>query len=182
MPLLVLLLLLLPGFAAALDLRGVELGDSCDKAVRVEAQLGSKPKSDITAMRTAGILGFEGALHSRGTAAEILYTCSEQPGVVSHYSIAIAVSDEASALRALDKAKSDVIAKVGPPSSDSDLLPSPQREQFMRLGARVWIVRGLDWKTLPTQRISILLTHRNGLWTVTTLVDGKHEASDSLSR
>ena len=52
----------------------------------------------------------------------------------------------------------------------------------MRLGAPVWIVRGLEWKTLPTQRISILLTHRNGLWTVSTLVDGKHEASDSLSR
>jgi hypothetical protein len=179
---LVLALVLFPTLAAALDLRGVELGDPCDKAVRIEAELGSKPKGNIAAMRSAGIFGFEDASSSVSIPVKVLYNCSDHPGIVSNYSIAVTSQDEATALRALDKAKSEIIAKVGPPSSDSELLPSPQQEEFQRLGERVWIVRGLAWKAAPKENISILLTHRNGLWTVTTLVQAKHDASDALSR
>jgi hypothetical protein len=178
---LVLALLLLPDLATALDLRGVELGDSCDKAEHVEAQLGSTPKYEIASMRSAGILAFEDTI-SPSVPVEILYNCSDQPGIVSHYSIAVTSQDEASALRALDTARDKVIAKLGPPSSDSDSLPSPQKEEYRRLSERVWIVRTLDWKTVPNQSIKILLTHKNDVWRVSTLVQAKLEASNGPSR
>jgi hypothetical protein len=179
---LVLALLVLPDLATALDLRGVEPGDSCYKAEQVEAQLGSTPKYEIASMRRDGILGFEDASSAPGAPIEILYNCSDQPGVVSHYSIAVTVRDEASALRALDAARDKVIAQVGQPSFDSDALPSRQKEEYKRLSERVWIVRGLEWKTVRNQSIAILLTHRNDLWRISTVVQAKREAPDSLNR
>jgi hypothetical protein len=174
---LVFTLLLLPGLATAFDLRGVELGDSCDKAEHVEAQRGSTPKYEIASMRSAGILGFEDASSSFGAPLEILYNCSDQLGIVSHYSIAVTLQDEASAARAVDMARHELIAKVGPPSSDSDSLPSAQKEQYKRLSEGVWIVRTLRWETVPNESITIQLTHRNSLWRVSTLVQAKREAS-----
>lgn len=171
----ILALLLLPDLAMALDLRGVELGDSCDRAEHVEARLGSTPKYDIASMRTGGILGFENQSSPAGTPIEILYNCSDQPGVVSHYSIAVTSPDETSARQALDRARADVVAKVGAPSSDSDLLPLPRKEQ---LAQQAWVVRALAWKNVPNQSITILLTHRRDVWRVSTLVQAKGAPSD----
>jgi hypothetical protein len=164
-----------------LDLRGIELGDSCDKVVRVEEQLGSIPLYDVNEMRTDGILAFDVASRSLAISTEVLYDCSEQSGLVLHYTITVKTPDEVWALHAFDHAKDNIAAKVGAPNLDSNSLSGAQSEEFKRRARRVWIVRSVIWKTLPDETVSITLSHRKDLWRVTTSVGPKRLASDERS-
>src|SRR4029079_6362829 len=58
----------------AVDLRGVQLGQSCQHAVEVELSLGTQPRSDIGSMLDLGILAFEDQSIA-GRNAQYLYRC-----------------------------------------------------------------------------------------------------------
>ena len=104
--------------AMAFDFRGVEIGQSCRHAAKVELSLGLQHGGDLESAIQYGVLIFEdGSIAGQHT--QILYSCRSTGALVSLYSIKTTTLDEGRAWAVFATAKAEAVARLGVPDVDS---------------------------------------------------------------
>lgn len=151
------------------DFRGVQIGQTCRDAVKAEQSLGTTPRGAIESMLDTNVVIFEDK-SIPGKTTRFLYSCTQNPGVISRYSIDVRTRIESLARDAFSQAKSAAVLRLGEPTSDSDLLGAEQRAQLWR--TQGFALHGLaKWKSVDKQEVIVMLEKLpDDEWSVATIV------------
>jgi hypothetical protein len=159
-----------------IQLRGTQLGDTCEHALRSELALGSHPKYSLEEMQRQNVVMVTDTSVA-GQTKEIFYHCAdtETPGIISSYSISIAAPDETKRRALYAEAKAAIVALLGEPTFDSDKLNPAQKARMDSLPlAPAALSR---WENLADEEISVAISQpisRGDPWSVATYVSDPH--------
>lgn len=176
-------LLLAPQMPAlAVDFRGVQIGQSCRKATEVELSLGTKPRHEIELMISQGIVVFEDQSIA-GQHAQLLYSCTQTPGIISRYSIDIRTRSEPRAWGIYADAKAAAVSRLGVPQFDSEAPEAKEKLRQLRRNGLTGNHAVANWTTVENQRVSVMIEKLpdDGEWSVATIVSEKPPKSPDKS-
>jgi PDZ domain len=157
-------LVAISSFAHDLDFRGVQLGDSCEKAAERELALKAAPVLPVDQMLQTGILGFDDA-STPDEPKRILYGCEE--GHIDRYSISTSTHDEARAREIYTGTKSEFQARFGRPTIDSDTFNTFQQKRLAAIYTSEMSRWEMNDKTLF---VELGIPLKKGEWNVTIRV------------
>ncbi len=153
-----------------LELRGIQLGNTCEEALKAELALGAHPRFPVATMRAQHVIMMSDT-QVAGEPKEMLYHCTDPAGIISSYSIIIEAPEEAHRASLYQEAKAAVVARLGAPTLDSEKLSPAQK-------ARVAGLQGAPsavclWRIAGEEDVSVRLQPPIGAhdpWQVTTSV------------
>ena len=135
--------------SSAIELRGIELGDTCDHAIQHELALHAQPSSPVARMLANRLLGFDDATRP-GEPRRIIYRCDDG-GHVENYLIKTDVHDEAQAKALYARLKAELVSRAGPPDIDSAHFNARQMELLRGL----FTSASAQWKDLKGEELSL---------------------------
>ncbi len=167
-------LMLISQNIAAIDLGGIDIGDTCSKVEEVAAARSLRPKYDPTLMRSVGAYYYDGTW-ADGTTISMGYRCDMPQGRVIRSTLDVPTADRASADAIYADMRARMIDRVGAPQFDSDLLTGTAAQRYGDIAARGWIIRNTTWTNVVHQEVQVILEHDNvsGGWRVSTSVLAK---------
>jgi hypothetical protein len=171
--------------AWAVDFRGVELGETCRQAAQVETSLGTQPHQDVESMIEYNIVMFED--HSTaGQHARFLYSCRQNPGLISRYSMDIRTRSEPLAWELYAAAKAAAISRLGIPPEDSASPDATARLGQLRAKGLTSEYAFSNWKSVAHQSVFVTIEKapEDEEWSISTIVsaDPGESPNKSLER
>lgn len=178
------LLLSFPVMAQALNLRGVDVGDSCRKAIEAETQHGLKSRRDPEqSLQFNHTINFEG-IGEGGEKTQTHYQCADDDRTIELISVTLSPADAPSARTAFARAKAEIRSKLGPAAFDTESAGLWGRIRIWRAAAQFDAVDELaSWAPAPDLTIYLSLTkdRASGEWQMITMQSRPHVASQLRS-
>jgi hypothetical protein len=163
--------------AGVLNLRSVDIGDSCQDAVSDETVRGLQASAEAQQMFETGTVLFTDT-QVAGQITQVLYQCrGGYPGAIFGYSITVQTTDEPRAQTVYGAAKAAVIAKLGSPHLDSDKLGATDKKAFENVPGGPRALSSWEAANGYSVHVSLQKSSTSEQWTVVTSVKSLQTAA-----
>jgi hypothetical protein len=170
-----------PATSGVLNLRGADIGDSCEKAASTEPLFGTQPASSVNEMADNGALLFTDDTVA-GQTTQVLYTCRNgTPGSIFKYAITVSTTDEARARSLYVAAKAAIIERLGSPGLDSEQLSPADKKIFADVLNGPEALSTWDTSSAYLVHVSMQKSPSSNQWTVVTSVSPQSSAKVATS-
>lgn len=170
-----------PGTTGVLNLRGADIGDSCEKAASTEPLFGTQPAAAVNEMVDKGALLFTDDTVA-GQVTQVLYTCRHgSPGSIFKYAITVSTTDESRARSLYVAAKAAIIERLGSPGLDSEQLNPADKKVFAEVPNGPEALSSWDTSSAYLVHVSMQKSASGNQWTVVTSVTPQPAAQVATS-
>jgi hypothetical protein len=156
--------------AGVLNLRGIDIGDSCDLVAFTEVARGGNAAPTNQTAAYGSLLYTDSSV--AGQVTQVLYGCFGDYGLakVERYSITVSTTDADGARKAYVTAKAAVVARLGAPALDSDQLNPADKKAFDAVPGGPRALSSWNGPNAYIIHVSLQQSANSSAWTVVTAV------------
>jgi hypothetical protein len=164
--------------AGVLNLRGIDIGDSCDLVTFTEVLRGGNAAPTNQSPAYGSLLYTDSGVASQVT--QVLYGCFGDYGLakVERYSITVSTLDTDRACNAYVAARAAVVARLGAPALDSDQLNPADRKAFDAVPGGPSALTSWNGPNTYVIHVSLQQDANSAAWTVVTSVAPQSAAAN----
>jgi hypothetical protein len=157
--------------AGVLNLRGIDIGDSCDLVTSTEVLRGGNAALTNQSPAYGSLLYTDSGVVGQMT--QVLYGCFGDYGLakVERYSITVSTTDTDRARNVYGAAKAAVVARLGAPELDSDQLNPADKKAFDTVPSGPSALASWSGPSSYVIHVSLQQDPASAAWTVVTSVE-----------